>query len=123
MKKIVTALIASVALSTVACQSIESTKVDPNTIASNGEAVAVVQATALGITAIFNFVTIVDASLDTVVNKMLVSEAKSLGGNKVQLLTAMETPKGTLIFRLAGGIISWIAGSPQMAMASGIIVK
>lgn len=118
MKKFLAAIVASVALMTTACQSVESTKVDPATIASNGEAVAVVQCVALGLTAIFHFVTITEASLDTVINKMLVAEAKALGGNKVQLLTAFETPKGGLLFKLAGGIINI-----PPAEATGIAVK
>src|SRR5688572_2647748 len=92
MKKFLAALVASLAL-TSACASVESAKVDPATIASNGEAVAVVQCVTLGLTLIFHFVTISEASLDTVVNKMLVAESKALGGNKVQLLNAMEMPR------------------------------
>ena len=118
MKKLLAALVASIAFSTMACQSVESAKVDPATIASNGEAVAMVQCTALGLTAIFHFITITEASLDTVVNKMMVAEAKALGGNKVQPLMAMEMPKHGLIFALMGGIISL-----PPAMASGIAVK
>jgi hypothetical protein len=118
MKKFLAAIVASVALMGSACQSVESTKVDPATIASTGEAVAVVQCVALGLTAIFHFVTITEASLDTVINKMLIAEAKALGGNKVQLLSAFEMPKGGLIFHLAGGILML-----PPAMASGIAVK
>ncbi|MCC7072952.1 MAG: hypothetical protein IT383_16630 [Deltaproteobacteria bacterium] len=117
MKKLLAAVIAAFALTT-ACQSVESAKVDPATIASNGDAVAVVQCTALGLTAIFHFITITEASLDTVVNKMMVAEAKALGGNKVQLLGAMEMPKHGLIFMLAGGIVNL-----PPAMAMGIAVK
>lgn len=123
MKKLLAAVVASVALMTTACQSVESTKVDPATIASNGEAVAVIQCTALGLSAIFHFVTITEASLDTVINKMLVAEAKALGGNKVQLLTAFENPHGGLLFKLSGGIVSYIAGAPPVASATGIAVK
>ncbi len=118
MKKFLTAAIAALALAGSACQSVESTKVDPATIASNGDAVAVIQCTALGLTAIFHFITITEASLDTVINKMLIAEAKALGGNKVQLLTAFEQPKGGLIFHLTGGIIAL-----PIAVASGIAVK
>ena len=118
MKKLLAALVASLALMTTACQSVESAKVDPSTIASNGEAVAIVQCTAIGLTAIFHFVTITEASLDTVVNKMMVAEAKALCGNKVQLLHAFEMPKHGLIFALMGGIISL-----PPAMAGGIAVK
>ena len=118
MKKFLTATVAAIALMGASCQSVESTKVDPATIASNGEAVAVVQCVALGLTAIFHFVTITEASLDVVINKMLVAEAKALGGNKVQLLGAMETPKGGLLFKLMGGIVML-----PPAAAVGIAVK
>lgn len=118
MKKLLAAVIAALALSTAACQSVHSAKVDPATIASNGEAVAVVQCVALGLTAIFHFITITEASLDTVVNKMMVAEAKALGGNKVQLLGAMEMPKNGLLFMLAGGIVNL-----PPAGAVGIAVK
>ena len=88
------------------------------TIANNENAVAVVQCVALGLTAIFHFVTISEASLDTVINKMLVAEAKALGGTKVHLLAAMEMPKGGLLFRLAGGLLML-----PPAAAVGIAVK
>ncbi len=125
MKKNLTALVAALVLATSACQSVESTKVDEATIASNGNAVAVVQCAAIGLTAIFHFITITEASLDTVINKMLVAEAKALGGNKVQLLTALETPKGGLLFKLATsamGPIPFILSTP-VAGAVGIAVK
>jgi hypothetical protein len=125
MKKFLAALVASLTLITVGCQSVESAKVDPATIASNGEAVALVQCSAIGLTAIFHFITITEASMDTVVNKMMVAEAKALGGNKVQILTAMETPKNGLLFRLATsamGIIPYILSTP-LAMATGIAVR
>jgi hypothetical protein len=119
MKKFLAAAVAALALSS-ACTSVESTKVDAATISTdnNTEAVAVVQCAAIGLTAIFHLVTITEASLDTVINKMLVAEAKALGGNKVQLLTVGETPKGGLLFALAGGIISL-----PPAIATGIAVK
>lgn len=118
MKKFLAAFVASVALMTTACQSVHSAKVDPATIASNGEAVAVVQCVTLGLTALFHFVTITEASLDVVVNKMLVAESKALGGNKVQLLAAGEQPKDGLLFHLSGNIISI-----PVAGAVGIAVK
>jgi hypothetical protein len=118
MKKSLLAVVAAVALMTSACASVHSAKVDPATIASNGEAVAVVQCVTLGLTLIFHFVTITEASLDIVVNKMLVAESKALGGNKVQLLGAMEQPKDGLLFHLAGGILS-----VPVAGAVGIAVK
>lgn len=123
MKKFVVALVAALSLSALtACSSVESAKVDGSTIASNGEAVAVVQATNLGLYLIFNFVPIFESNLDTVVNKLLVTEAKALGGNKVELMFAWEWPKG--------GIFQWFAGAPGInlanpspAYASGIAVK
>lgn len=118
MKKFLAAVVASVALMGIGCQSVESAKVDPATIASSNEAVALVQCTALGLTALFHFVTITEASMDTVVNKMMIAEAKALGGNKVQLLSAHETPTHGLLFRLMGGMLA-----VPMAQATGIAVK
>ncbi len=117
MKKFLAAVVASVLMSS-ACASVHSAKVDAATIASNGEAVAVVQCVTLGLTLIFHIVTITESSLDVVVNKMLVAESKALGGNKVQLLAAMEMPKNGLLFMLAGGILSL-----PPAAAVGIAVK
>ena len=51
---------------------------------------------------------------------MLVAEAKALGGNKVQLLTALETPKGGLLFKLATsamGPIPFILSTPVAGAA------
>ena len=122
MKKFFAVLFVS-ALVSAGCQSVETAKVDPSTIASNGEAVALVQCTALGLTLLFHFVTITEASLDTVVNKMMVAEAKALGANRVQVIQAWEMPKSGLLFHLAGGVISWVAGGPSKAMASGVAVR
>ena len=124
MKKLFVAIVAAVSLaSLVACSSIESTKVDGSTIASNGEAVAVVQATNLGLTLIFNFVTIFESTLDTSVNKLLVTEAKALGGNKVELLMAMEYPKGGLFQWFGPGPFGLNLASLSPTMATGIAVK
>jgi len=118
MKKFLATLTVAISMiAMTACSSIESTKVQSDSIAARGDAVAVVQATNVGITAIFHFVPIVTSDLDTVVNKLLVQEAKALGGNKVELLAAFETPKSG-IFALAGGIIGF-----PFATASGIAVK
>jgi hypothetical protein len=116
MKKLAAALLAAFAL-TSACVSVESSKVEPSTIASNGEAVAIVQSTAVGLSLILHFVMITEASIDTVVNKSLVVEAKGLGGSKLQILNANETPKKG-IFCLTGSIVGF-----PLAMASAIVVK
>jgi len=104
MKKMFAAT-AMLALAISGCTSIETATVAPSDIvASGGEAVAVVQAEALGLTAIFHIVDIVSCDLDQVVNKLLVSEAKAMGGSKVDLKSAMTTPRHGL-FALGGGII------------------
>jgi hypothetical protein len=116
MKKAI--LSAFVASSLVACTSVETAVVSGNEVASRaGEPIAVVQATALGITAIFHIVDLVQSDLDTVVNKLLVAEAKAMGGTRVELLSAGTTPRHG-IFALSGGII----GVP-MSQASGVVVK
>jgi hypothetical protein len=117
MKKFLAILLASAVVSSSACTSIESTKVTAETIASNGEAVAVVQATAVGLSLILHFITITEASLDTTVNKLLVTEAKALGGNKLQLLNANEEPKKG-IFCLTGSVIGF-----PFSVASAVVVK
>ena len=117
MKKYIVGIVAAIALASTACTSIESAKVNASDIAANGDAVAVIQANALGLSALFHIVMITAADMDLVVNKLLVAEAKAMGGNKVQLLGAAETPKSGL-YALGGSII----GVP-MASASGIAVK
>ena len=116
MKK---AILSAVAASTlVACTSVESAVVSGAEVsAASGESVAVVQASALGLTAIFQIVDLVQSDLDTVVNKLLVAEAKAMGGNKVQLISAGTTPRHG-IFALTGLII----GFPY-SQATGVAVK
>jgi hypothetical protein len=118
MKKLLVAAFAVACTGLVACTSIETATVSSAEIVANGgEAVAVVQAEALGLTAIFHIVDIVSSDLDQVVNKLLVSEAKAMGGSKIDLKSAMTTPRHGL-FALGGGII----GVP-ISMAGGIVVK
>ncbi|MFZ5472223.1 MAG: hypothetical protein ACOZIN_22555 [Myxococcota bacterium] len=120
MKKAFVAVFAAASL--VACTSVETATVSGSEIAANGEAVAVVQATAIGLSAIFHMVDLVQADLDIVVNKLLVAEAKAMGASKVDIKTAWTTPRNG-IFALGGGIISYIAGVPPMATATGVAVK
>jgi hypothetical protein len=115
MKKAFVAVVAAASL--VACTSVETATVSGAEIAANGEAVAVVQATALGLTAIFHMVDLVQSDLDTVVNKLLVAEAKAMGASKVDLKGAATTPRHG-IFALMGSII----GVTQ-STAMGVAVK
>jgi hypothetical protein len=116
MKKAILSAIAASSL--VACTSVETAVVSGNEVAAqSGEPVAVVQGTALGLTAIFHIVDLVQSDLDTVVNKLLVAEAKAMGANRVQLLGAATTPRHG-IFALTGGIIGI-----TMSQASGVAVK
>ena len=116
MKKAI--LSAVVASSLVACTSVETAVVSGNEVtATGGQPIAVIQGTSLGLTAIFNVVDLVQSDLDTVVNKLLVAEAKAMGGNKVQLLHAYTTPRHG-IFALPAIII----GIPY-SQATGVAVK
>jgi len=100
------------------CTSVETTTVaSSEVVASGGEAVAVIQAECIGLSAIFHLVDIVPADLDIVVNKLLVKEAKDMGATKIELKSASTTPRHG-IFALFGGIIGFPASS-----ASGIAVK
>jgi hypothetical protein len=116
MKKAILSAVAASSL--VACTSVESAVVSGAEIAANGgEAVAVVQANALGLTAIFHIVDLVQSDLDTVVNKLLVAEAKAMGASKLDLKGAGTTPRHGL-YALFGGIIGVTQSS-----AMGIAVK
>lgn len=116
MKKAILSAVAATSL--VACTSVESVVVSGAEIsASGGEAVAVVQANALGLTAIFHIVDLVQSDLDTVVNKLLVAEAKAMGASKLDLKGAGTTPRHGL-YALFGGIIGVTQSS-----AMGIAVK
>lgn len=100
------------------CTSIESTRVTSSQLVGNGgDAVAVIQVTTIGWTFFFNTVDIVQSDLDETVNKLLVGEAKALGGNKVDLKTATTTPRHG-IFRVP----AWLFGWP-MTQATGVAVR
>ena len=114
MKKML--LAALTAASLVGCTSVESATVSSSDIVANGgEAVAVIQATAIGISAIFHIVDIVTADLDVAVNKLLISEAKAMGATKVDLKSATTTPKHG-IFQLYGFLIGF-PGTTAMGIA------
>ena len=116
MKKAILSAVAATSL--VACTSVESAVVSGAEIAANGgEAVAAVQANALGLTAIFHIAELVQSDLDTVVNKLLVAEAKAMGASKLDLKGAGPTPRHGL-FALMGGIIGVTQSS-----AMGVAVK
>jgi len=116
MKKALAALIA--ALATSACTSVETaTVMKEEVVAQGGEAMAVIQADAIGFTAIFHIVDIVRSDLDVVVNKLLVSEAKALGATRVVLQRAQTTPRHG-IFAITGGIIGF-----PLSHAEGVAVR
>lgn len=116
MKKAFVALLAASSL--IACTSVETATVSATELATQGgEAVAVVQGTAVGITAIFHIVEIVQSDLDTAVNKLLIAEAKAMGASRVDLKFAATQPRHG-IFALGGGIIGF-----PMSFATGVAVK
>jgi hypothetical protein len=110
--------VALLALGLGACTSMETTVVSTSDIAAtNGEAVEVIQVEALGLTAIFHIVDIVQSDLDVVVNKLLVVEAKASGATKVDLKSASTTPRHGL-YALTGGLIGITSSS-----AVGVAIK
>ncbi|CAM3815438.1 hypothetical protein G4177_22230 [Corallococcus sp. ZKHCc1 1396] len=115
MKKLILSAVAAASL--VGCTSVESAVVSGSEIAANGEAVAVIQGSSLGLTAIFHIIDIVQSDLDTVVNKLLISEAKAMGASKIDLKSANTTPRHG-IFALFGTIIGITSSS-----ATGVAVK
>ncbi len=100
-----------------ACTSIEHAVIPSSDIAAHGDAVAIIQVSSLGLTALFHNVDIVPSNLDQVVNKLLVTEAKSMGANKVDLKSAQTTPRGG-IYMLSGFLIGVTSSS-----AVGLAVK
>lgn len=111
-------LLLAAALAIAGCTSVESATVSSEEIVANGgSAVAVIQASAIGLTAIFHIVDIVVADLDVAVNKVLVTEAKAMGATKVDLLSASTTPRHGM-FAIYGTLI----GFPE-SRAVGIAVK
>ena len=122
MKKAIIGAVAACSL--IGCTSVETAVVSGSEIAANGEAIAVIQANALGLTAIFHMVDLVQSDLDTAVldgyfvgcrYDLLVAEAKAMGANRVDLKHAGTTPRHG-IYALFGGIIG-ITSSNAMGVA------
>jgi hypothetical protein len=102
----------------MACSRIESAVVAGNEIVTTeGEAIAVIQARSLGWTFFWHALTVVDTSLDQVINKMLVAEAKSMGANKVDLKGASTSPRGGV-----WGLPAILVGMPG-SNAVGVAIK
>jgi len=116
-KTIIAGLVASGLLG---CTSVETATVSSAEVAANGEAVAVVQANALGLTALFHIVDLVQSDLDTVVNKLLVAEAKAMGATKIDLKTAHTTPRHGLYAIFTS--FPFILGITESS-ATGVAVK
>ncbi|MBF5041738.1 hypothetical protein FGE12_05000 [Aggregicoccus sp. 17bor-14] len=106
-----TVLPALALLALCACTSVEVTTVKADDLtAQSGAPKAVIQANALGLTALFHMVDLVPSNLDIVVNKMLVAEAKAMGAKKVELKSAHTTPRHGL-YALTGFIIGFTSSS------------
>jgi hypothetical protein len=106
-----------------ACTSVDTATVSSSEIiTSGGEAVAVVQASAIGFTLIFNAVEIVQADLDTTVNKLIIQEAKAMGASRVDLNYAWTTPRHGIFAVFAPPFGLNIIGFPT-STAQGIAVK
>jgi hypothetical protein len=120
MKKVLVSALAAVALAASGCTSVEAATVSGTELYVAGQddaAVAVVQANALGFSALFYLVDFVQADLDTVVNKLLVAEAKAMGGSRVVLVDAWTTPRHG-IFSLTGAVVGFPA-----AEATGVVLR
>ena len=115
MKRVILAGIAGLTLAS--CHSIEEATVSGSEIAAKGEAIAVIQVSSIGFTALLHNVIVVDSSLDQVVNKLLVAEAKAMGANKVELISASTSPTHG-IYALPGILV----GFPS-SQATGIAIK
>jgi hypothetical protein len=119
VKKALLALITAGAL--VSCSSVETASVSGTEIASTGEALAVVQANALGLTAILHMIDLVQSDLDTVVNKLLVAEAKAMGATKVEILSADTTPRHGIY--MMTGMFPLVLLGVTSSNATGLAIK
>ncbi len=88
------AAVLSALLASTGCVSIEHATVVGREFAAPGEPIAVLQADIVGLSLFLNMVPLVNADLDTVVNKVLIGEAKAMGGTRVELKEASTTPTG-----------------------------
>jgi hypothetical protein len=112
-----------------ACTSVETATVGAGDLAGPGEAMAVIQGQSLGFTALFHYVDLVHSDLDTVVNKLLVAQAKAMGASRVELKTASTTPRSG-VFALVGAVPMVDAPAPYLnllsftnARAVGVAIK
>jgi hypothetical protein len=121
MKKDFIAVVAAGSLT--ACTSVETATVSSTELAtSGGDAIAVVQGSAIGFTLLFHVVDLVQADLDTVVNRLIINEAKAMGASRVSLNYAWTTPQNG-VFAVFGWPLGLnIIGFP-MAYAQGVAVK
>ena len=113
----------------VACTSVETATVGAGDLAGPGQAMAVIQGQSLGFSVLFHYVDLVHSDLDTVVNKLLVAQAKAMGASRVELKTATTTPRSG-IFALVGAVPMLDAPAPYLnllsftnARAVGVAIK
>jgi hypothetical protein len=111
------------ALPLISCTSLESAQVSGNEIAAHGEPIAVIQANAVGLSALLHMVDLVPADLDVSVNRLLVSEAKAMGASKVDLKTAEMLPRHGIfaLFTCLLPIPILLCG--ELSSATGVAVK
>jgi hypothetical protein len=121
MKKALIAVTAATGLA--ACTSVDTATVSSSElVTSGGEAVAVVQGTAVGFTLLFHIVDLVQADLDTAVNNLIIKEAKAMGASRVDLKSASTTPRHG-VFAIFGPPLGLnLIGFP-MSSAQGVAVK
>ena len=119
MKKAILSAVAASSL--IACTSVESAVVSSAELSTRGDAIAVIQTNALGLTALFHIIDIVQSDLDTVVNRLLVSEAKAMGASRVELTSARTTPRHGL-YALTGVFPFVVIGITE-SQAVGVAIK
>jgi len=99
------------------CTSVESASINSADFATSGDAIAVIQASALGLTFLANTIEAVPSDLDVVVNRLLITEAKAMGASRIELKSASTTARQG-IYRLPALIV----GVPS-STAVGIAIK
>lgn len=107
----------------LACASVEHATVIRTEVAAPGDPIAVVQADVVGLSLFLHLVPLIQADLDTAVNKYLVAEAKGMGGTKVEIKSASQTPTKGIY-----GLLSCLWPIPLLlcakhAHATGVVIK
>jgi len=121
MKKVLAAALAL--MLTPGCMSISHATVIRTEVAAPGDPIAVLQADAVGLSLFLHLIPLVQADLDTVINKGLVANAKAMQGNRVEIKTAYQTPTEGIHALLNCLVPIPLLLCVKTAHATGVVIK